>query len=98
MSFGATSAMAKRAGVGGAGGNIMYVRDRCLSCGGNELLRVPCTPGDHSHIVTGERVLQTVSVVTYVCTDCGHVAQWVNDESELQRLKAARAVPTQDKR
>jgi hypothetical protein len=48
---------------------------------------VPPTPGDHSRIVTGERLLHTVSTATYVCTDCGRVEQWVNSKEELTQLK-----------
>jgi hypothetical protein len=69
----------------------LHEQGRCISCGRNELLRVPPTPGDHSHIVTGERLLHTVSIVTYVCIACGHVEQWVNGEAELERLRSARA-------
>jgi hypothetical protein len=53
------------------------------------LLRVPPTPGNHSHIVTGDRLLHTVNTATYVCTDCGHVEQWINSKAELASLKAA---------
>lgn len=39
--------------------------------------------------VTGERVLHTVAVDKYICTDCGCVEQWVNSEADLARLKEA---------
>jgi len=48
---------------------------------------VPATPGQHSHIVVGERVLQTIAVTTYVCTQCGFVEQWVNNQADLLVLK-----------
>jgi hypothetical protein len=49
---------------------------------------VPTTPGQHSHIVVGQRVLQTVAVTTYVCTRCGLVQQWVNSKQDLLTLNA----------
>jgi hypothetical protein len=39
--------------------------------------------------VTGDRILQSVRVTTYVCTDCGCVEQWVNGKDDLLRLKDA---------
>ena len=63
--------------------------DRCGKCGSRELLAVPATPGDHSHIVAGDRVLRTVAVDKYVCTDCGYVEQWVNNKADLKTLKEA---------
>ena len=66
-----------------------HSHDRCGKCGSTDLLPVPATPGDHSHIVTGDRVLRTVAVDKYVCTDCGYVEQWVNDKVDLKTLKEA---------
>ena len=65
----------------------MHSHEKCAKCGSAKLLLVPETPGQHSHIVFGERVLQTVAVTTYVCTDCGFIEQWVNSEVELMKLK-----------
>ena len=67
----------------------MHVHDQCARCNSRELLRVPATSSDHSRIVTGDRLLHTVSTTTYVCTDCGHVEQWVNSREELKMLKEA---------
>ena len=68
----------------------MPVRDTCGKCGSGRLLSVPATPGQHSHIVFGERVLHTVSVTTYVCTGCGIVEQWVDREEDRLKLEAER--------
>ncbi len=67
----------------------MHSHDRCGKCGSGDPLRVPATPGEHSHIVTGDRVLHTVAVEKYVCTDCGYVEQWVNSKADLAQLKEA---------
>lgn len=65
----------------------MNTHDTCGKCGSSDLLEVPMTPGEHSHIVTGARVLKDVAVTKYVCTDCGYIEQWVNSGSDLETLK-----------
>jgi len=72
---------------GGAALDLDHTHERCGKCGSHDLLRVPSTPGDHSHIVSGDRRLRNVAVDKYVCTDCGHVEEWVNNKEDLQRLK-----------
>ena len=67
----------------------MHVRDQCARCDSREVLKVPSTSGDHSHIVTGDRLLHTVRTTKYVCTDCGLVEEWVNSRDELKMLKDA---------
>ncbi len=69
-------------------GNV-HSHERCGKCGSPDLLRVPATPADHSHIVIEDRVLRTVAVDEYVCTDCGYVEQWVNSKADLTKLKEA---------
>jgi hypothetical protein len=66
----------------------MHSHDRCGKCQSDRLLTVPMTPGQHSHIVTGERLLHDVTVTSYVCTDCGFVEQWVNSKEDLLKLRA----------
>ena len=63
------------------------IHAECGKCGSHELLEVPMTPGDHSHIVLGDNLLHTVPVTKYVCTDCGHIEEWVNSARDLARLK-----------
>ena len=67
----------------------MHIHKDCGKCGSGKLLEVPATPSDHSHIVFGERVLRTVAVGKYVCTDCGYVEHWVNSKSDLGELRDA---------
>lgn len=80
-----------RARAGAAAGPVFadldHTHEQCGKCGSHDLLRVPNTPGDHSHIVSGDRFLRNVAVDKYVCTDCGHVEEWVNNKEDLQRLK-----------
>lgn len=65
-----------------------HAREACGRCGSQDLLEIPVTPGDHSHIVLGDNRLRTVPVTKYVCTDCGCVEEWVNSREDLRRLKA----------
>src|SRR4051812_44819872 len=64
----------------------MHHHQACGRCGSADLLEVPTTPGDHSHIVLGDNLLHTVRVSKYVCTDCGCVEEWVNSAQDLKRL------------
>ena len=65
----------------------MHQHEHCAACRSRDLLRVPTTPGDHSHIVVGDRLLHLIRVDKYVCTDCGRIEEWVNDTEELRKLK-----------
>jgi hypothetical protein len=66
----------------------MHHRPNCGKCDSPALLPVPTTPAAHSHITVGDRLLHTVDVQKYVCTDCGCVEEWVNSKADLARLKA----------
>jgi hypothetical protein len=83
----ALAAMGMGPRAGAAAADLDHTHDRCGKCGSHDLLRIPNTPGDHSHIVSGDRFLRNVAVDKYVCTDCGHVEEWVNNKEDLQRLK-----------
>ena len=59
----------------------------CGKCGAADLHRIASTPSHHSHIVVGQGLMHTVSISMYVCTDCGHVEEWINGKEDLRRLK-----------
>jgi hypothetical protein len=59
----------------------------CGKCGGGDLFSVPSTPGEHSHIVVGERLMRNIGIHRYVCTDCGYIEEWVRDADDLRTLK-----------
>jgi hypothetical protein len=65
----------------------MHERSKCGRCGSGSSLRVPGTPGEHSHIVVGDRLMHTILVTKYVCTDCGCIEEWVSNPDDLKRLK-----------
>ena len=60
---------------------------QCGKCSCAELFCIPSTPGEHSHIVVGERLMRNVAIHRYVCTDCGYIEEWVRDSDDLQALK-----------
>jgi DNA-directed RNA polymerase subunit RPC12/RpoP len=66
----------------------MLERTKCGACGSHRLLRIPTTPGDHSHITTGARLLHTIAVDKYVCIECGRVDEWVGSDADLKHLRA----------
>ena len=65
----------------------MNTHTRCTKCDSPDLFAVPATPSDHSHIVVGGRLMRNVGVYRYVCTDCGYIEEWVNDQVDLGSLK-----------
>ena len=66
----------------------MFQHLKCGACGSSRLLRIPTTPGDHSHITTGARLLHTIGIDKYVCTECGKVEEWVGSAVDLRLLSA----------
>jgi hypothetical protein len=65
---------------------MMHTHIHCLACGSNALFAFPVGPGEHSHLAVGTRVLEMIPIQRYVCTDCGHVEEWVNSKADLQKL------------
>ena len=62
----------------------------CGICHSHHLLQIAATPSEHSHLVVGKGVMRTVRIDRYVCTDCGHVEQWVNSKDDLKELRTER--------
>ena len=60
---------------------------QCGACDSRRLMRIPTTPGEHSHITTGARVLHTITIDRYVCIECGRVEEWVASEVDLKHLR-----------
>jgi hypothetical protein len=65
---------------------LMNTHIHCLACGSPALFAFPVGPGEHSHLAVGSRVLEMIPIQRYVCTNCGHVEEWVNGEADLQKL------------
>lgn len=65
----------------------MHTHTTCTSCGSTALYQVPNTPNGQSKIVFGDRLMRSVAIRQYVCTDCGRLEEWVNDKADLTELK-----------
>jgi hypothetical protein len=65
----------------------VHRHDTCGKCQSGHLLEVAATPGQHFGIVIGLRLMRTVRVTKYVCTDCGYIEEWVNNKEDLVRLQ-----------
>jgi len=59
----------------------------CSKCESQELFHIPATPGQHSHIVVGTRVMHTVEISRRVCTQCGYIEEWVLHATDLNLLR-----------
>ena len=68
----------------------MNAHVHCIACGSETLYSFPSGPGEHSHLVVGLRVMEMIPIQRYVCTNCGHVEEWVNGKENLLKLKAER--------
>jgi ribosomal protein S27AE len=60
---------------------------QCGKCGSTANFVIPATPGDHSHIVVGERLMRNIQISRLVCTNCGFVEEWIKDQEDLKCLK-----------
>ena len=65
----------------------MNTHIHCIACGSEALFPFPLGPGEHSHLAIGTRVMEMVPIQRYVCTNCGHVEEWVNRKDDLLKLK-----------
>lgn len=68
----------------------MNAHIQCLACESAALFAFPVGPSEHSHLVVGTRVLEMIPIQRYVCTNCGHIEEWVNSKSDLQKLTRER--------
>ena len=60
---------------------------QCGACDSRRLMRIPTSPGEHSHITTGARVLHTITIDRYVCIECGRVEEWIGSDADLEHLR-----------
>jgi predicted nucleic-acid-binding Zn-ribbon protein len=65
----------------------MDQKNKCAKCSSSDLLRVPSIPGEPPSIVVGERAMHKVAVAKFVCADCGYIEEWVEDISDLEKLR-----------
>ena len=63
---------------------------RCSKCGSQNIVRVP----DDAHrylansiCITKFAVVKRIPVARYVCCDCGYVENWVEAQSERDKIR-----------
>lgn len=64
---------------------------KCPKCGSGNVARIPDHPNRHA---SGNNIYTTtmtltgkIPVIRYVCCDCGYVENWVETETELDKIK-----------
>ena len=63
------------------------IDNKCLKCGSEELLKIPAVPGEGPHIVIGEPLMRPVLVSKHICTKCGFIEEWVENNEDLSKLR-----------
>jgi hypothetical protein len=66
---------------------IPNIHNTCVVCGSLDLFTFPVMPSEHSGLVIGDRLMHMIPIQRYVCTDCGHIEEWVNSPRNLLLLK-----------
>ena len=65
----------------------MKRNNKCVKCGGTDLLRMPSIPGEGPHIVVGNYPMHSVPIVNLVCSKCGYIEAWIDSEKDLSKLR-----------
>lgn len=64
---------------------------RCPKCNLENIVRVPDNPSRHAsgnNIYTSAVTLVgKIPVIRYVCCDCGYVENWIENQSEIDKIK-----------
>jgi len=63
----------------------------CPKCRAQTIIRIPGVIGAYSAgnpISLGVWPFSAVEVTRYLCTSCGFLEHWVNEQADLERIKA----------
>lgn len=69
----------------------MKISDKCTKCGNAEIIRIPGQVGAYgagNNIPTGWTNFSSVKVTRFVCAKCGFSEEWIEDLSDIDRLRA----------
>lgn len=60
----------------------------CPKCNSREILRIPGSPYAHGNNIKSafSTVFSTVSVVRYLCCDCGFTEEWIDYKEDIEKL------------
>lgn len=62
----------------------------CPKCGSDRIARVPSralTNEYDAYVLCGSTALSAAPVTRYVCTGCGYIEQYLEDEAGLEKLR-----------
>jgi ribosomal protein S27AE len=68
----------------------MHNSKTCPKCNSTEIIHVPGSVGAYgvgANIATGRTVFSRVKVSRYVCGRCGFIEEWVDELSDLEKIK-----------
>ena len=62
----------------------------CPKCENKGILKIPGNVGAYgsgNNIKAGFTTLSSVTVTRYLCTTCGYTEEWIDDPSDIAKLK-----------
>jgi predicted nucleic-acid-binding Zn-ribbon protein len=68
----------------------MKTTSKCTKCGSRGILWIPGQTGafgSGNNIPVGKTIFSGVRVTRYVCDKCGYLEEWVESNSDLERLR-----------
>ena len=75
---------------------MMSERKKCPACALGEMFRVPCAADTELSVPEGNTMWHAIPVVQYVCERCGFIQRWVEHASDLEKLKSAYVLESED--
>jgi predicted nucleic-acid-binding Zn-ribbon protein len=68
----------------------MKTTGKCPKCGSSEILRISGRVGPFgsgNNIPLGATIFSAIPVSRYLCSHCGYSEEWVDSDSDLQKLR-----------
>jgi predicted nucleic-acid-binding Zn-ribbon protein len=64
---------------------------RCPKCKATDIVRIPGMLGAYgagNNIIVGRTIFSAVKVTRYLCGSCGFSEEWIDDASDIAKIKA----------
>ena len=62
----------------------------CPKCHSSEIIRIPDNVGAYgsgNNIFAGHTTFSAVKVTRYLCASCGYTEEWIDNPSDIEKLK-----------
>lgn len=62
----------------------------CPKCHSSEIIKIPGNVGAYgsgNNIFTGSTIFSAVKVTRYLCASCGYTEEWIDNPSDIEKLK-----------